>query len=85
MNELYQFIETKIRQSGYPGKIDGEDFYDDVSAEAEDQENGTYLFIVKKTDTFVYKGCMTVLDDQFDLHYVDIIDGEETYHVDFDN
>lgn len=85
MNELYQFIEEKIKQSGYPRKIGGDDFYDDVSAEADDQENGTYLFIVKKTDTLLYKGCMTVLDDQFDLHYVDIIDGEETYHVDFDN
>lgn len=85
MNELYQFIEEKIKQSGYPKKIDGDDFYDDVSAQADDQENGTYLFIVKKTDTLLYKGCMTVLDDQFDLHYVDIMDGEETYHVDFDN
>ena len=68
MEELYQFIEQKIKHTGYP----------------DDQENGTYVFIVKKSDTLSYKGCMTIMDDQFDLHYVDICDGDEVYHVDFD-
>ena len=84
MEELYQFIEQKIKNTGYPGEIDGCEFYDDISNEADDQENGTYVFIVKKSDTLSYKGCMTIMDDQFDLHYVDICDGDEVYHVDFD-
>ena len=50
MEELYQFIEEKIRKAGYPGMIDGREFYSDVSKEAEDQEIGTYIFIVKKSD-----------------------------------
>lgn len=84
MNELYQMIEERIKNSGYPQAIDGAEFYWDISAEAEEQKNGTYVFIVKKTDTLSYKGCMTIMDDEFDLHYVDILDGDETYHVDFD-
>ena len=84
MNELYELIEEKIKTAGYPGEIDGADFYGYVSAEADNQECGTYLFIIKKSDTVSYKGCMTIMEDEFDLHYVDIHDGEQIYHVDFD-
>ena len=38
MEELYQFIEEKIRKAGYPGMIDGREFYSDVSKEAEDRK-----------------------------------------------
>jgi hypothetical protein len=58
--------------------------YNDISDEADEKENGTYMFIIKKTDTLQYQGCMTIIDEQFDLHYVDIHDGIATYHVDFD-
>lgn len=84
MKELYELIEQKIKDAGYLAPVDGAEFYWDISAEAENQSNGMYIFIVKKTDTLSYKGCMTIMDDEFDLHYVDILDGDETYHVDFD-
>lgn len=84
MFELYQFIEERIKQAGYQGKINGREFYDDVSAEAENQDNGTYIFIIKKSDELTYQGCMTIMDEDFDLHYVDIIDKDNKYHVDFD-
>ena len=42
------------------------------------------MFLLKKSDTLSYKGCMEIMDDQFDLHYVDIHDGDKVYHVDFD-
>ena len=84
MEELYRLIEEKIRQSGYPGEIDGQTFYDEVSDEAEDQENGEYLFVIKKSETLSWQGAMEILDDQFDLHYVDIHDGGQVWHVDFD-
>lgn len=83
MEELYQFIEERIKKSGYPGEIDGREFYNDVSEEADDQAEGTYLFIIKKSDELSYQGCMDIFDEQFDLHYVDIRDGEQVYHVDF--
>jgi len=85
MNELYQLIEQKIKDAGYPGVIDGKEFYHDVSEEADSRENGTYIFIIKKSETLFYQGCMTIMDEEFDLHYVDIHVGEKEYHVDFDS
>ena len=84
MNELYELIEEKIKASGYPGEINGREFYNDISDEADEKENGTYMFIIKKTETLQYQGCMTISDEEFDLHYVDIHSGIATYHVDFD-
>ncbi len=85
MRELYELIEEKIRNAGYPGEIDGSEFYGDISDEVDEQENGTFMFLIKKTETLSYQGCMTIMDDEFDLHYVDICVGEKKYHVDFDN
>ncbi len=84
MEELYQLIEDKIKASGYTGDVDGREFYYEVSAEADTKENGKYLFMVKKTETVYYEGCMDIMDKDFDLHYIDIHDGDNTYHVDFD-
>ena len=85
MKELYRIIEEKIKNSGYPGEINGEEFYDEVSREADEKENGTYIFLIKKNETVFYQGCMEIMKNQFDLHYVDIHDGETVYHVDFDS
>lgn len=84
MDELYKLIEEKIKAAGYPGEIDGREFYNDVSDEADEKENGDYIFLIKKTEELMYRGCMTIIDEQFDLHYVDILEGDNTYHVDFD-
>ena len=84
MEELYEMIEERIKQSGFPGEIDGEEFYNDISAQAEDQEEGSYVFVIKKEDNLSYQGCMTIMEEQFDLHYVDILAGEKSYHIDFD-
>lgn len=84
MEELYRLLEQKIKNSGYPGNIDGEEFYNEISDEADEKENGTYIFMIKKSDTVFYQGVMEILDDQFDLHTMDIHVGETVYHVDFD-
>ena len=84
MEELYRLIEEKIKASGYTGPIDGEEFYNEVSDEADQQENGAYLFLIKKSEEVFYQGSMDILDSAFDLHYVDIHVGETVYHVDFD-
>ena len=84
MQELYDLIEEKIKKAGFPGFIDGEEFYGDISDEVDEQENGAFMFLIKKSETLSYQGCMTIMDDEFDLHYVDIHDGDKTYHVDFD-
>ena len=84
MRELYEMIEKLIREAGYPGEIDGREFYHDVSDEADEKSNGTYLFVIKKTETLSYHGCMEIMDSEFDLHFVDIHDGDAVYHVNFD-
>lgn len=84
MEELFELIEEKIKNAGYPGEIDGAEFYDDVSREADEQEEGTYLFLIKKDELLSYEGSMDIMENQFDLHYVDIHFGEKVYHVDFD-
>ena len=84
MKELYEMIEQMIKDSGCPIAIDGAEFYDDMNAEADNQENGTYMFIIKKDDNLSYQGCMTIMDEEFDLHYVDIHFNGQKYHVNFD-
>lgn len=84
MEELYRIIEEKIKKAGYPGEIDGREFYDDVSDEADQQDSGKFLFIIKKDEHLSYEGCMDIMDDDFDLHYVDIHVDDAVYHVDFD-
>ena len=47
MNELYELIEEKIKASGYPGEVDGREFYDDISDEADEKENRILLRYAK--------------------------------------
>lgn len=84
MEELYKLIEDKIKAAGYKAPVDGQEFYNDISDEADQKDNGTYMFIIKKDEHLFYQGCMTIMDEDFDLHYVDIHVGETVYHVDFD-
>lgn len=84
MEELYKLIEEKIKASGVPVEISGEVFYNEVSKEADEKENGAYIFMVNLGGTDYYEGNMEVLEEQFDLHTVDFHVGNEVYHVDFD-
>ena len=45
MNELYEAIEKKIKSSGYPRLISGEDVYDDICDQIEGKENGEYILL----------------------------------------
>lgn len=84
MKNLYKIIEEKIKASGYPGKIDGEAFYEEVASEAAGKEEGSYIFMVKWEEDIWYEGNMDILKDQFDLHTIDIHVGKLVFHVDFD-
>lgn len=37
MNELYEMIEKKIKESGYPRPISGSDVYDDICDQIEEK------------------------------------------------
>lgn len=47
MNELYELIEQKIKESGYPREISGEAVYNDICDQIEGKENGIYLLLSK--------------------------------------
>ena len=50
----------------------------------EDKENGTYLLMIKGEGDMHFECRVDILDDQFDLPFVDIHAGGKVYHVDFD-
>ena len=87
MDKLYQMIEQKLREADYTGEIDVREFHQDICATAEGQPNGTDTFIVEKSDKLSYHICMTIYNfgEDFDLHYVDIYDGDFVYHVDWES
>lgn len=84
MEEIFAFIEEKIKQSGYPGFISGEEFYDDVADEAENQDPGSYIVMIKKDDLLHYEARVDILEDAFDLHSCEIHFADKVYTVDFD-
>ena len=47
MEELYQAIEQKIKESGYPREISGEAVYEDICDQIDGKENGSYVLLSK--------------------------------------
>jgi hypothetical protein len=84
MDELYQLIETKIKSSGYQGEISGYDIYNEICDWIEDKDNGTYIFLSKKTDSIIYEYKIDILPDNFNLSTLTITDGTEKFIIDFD-
>ncbi len=84
MEELYRAIEEKIKASGYPGTVDGEAIYNEICDEMEQKENGSYLLMIKQDGNVYFECKVDIMDEEFDLPYMDIHDGEMVYHVDFD-
>lgn len=85
MEELYRLIEEKIYASGYEGVVSGAEIYDEICDEIEDKEEGSYIFMSKKEDDTIYEYKIDVMEDQFNLSYLDIKANGKTYHIDFDN
>ena len=84
MEELYRMIEEAIKATGYHGDIDGQDIYEDICDQIEDKEPGSYLLMSKKTDDVFFEYQVDVMEDQFNLSYVDIHEGDKVYHANFD-
>lgn len=84
MEELYRAIEAKIKASGYPHPVDGREFYNDLCDEMEERENGTYLLMIKQEGDTYFECRVDIMDDNFDIPFMDIHDGDKVYHVDFD-
>lgn len=84
MNELYEAIEMKIKEAGFDRKIDGRDVYYDICEQIEDKEPGTYLVMSKFFDDVVFEYTVTVMEEEFNLSTLRIVQGEKVIEIDFD-
>ena len=84
MNELYEMIEKKIRESGYPREISGMDVYDDICDQMEGKENGAYVLLSKFEEDVIFEYHITVMDDEFNLGILTLRTPEGVFETNFD-
>ncbi len=84
MEELFDAIEKKIKESGYPRKVSGEAIYEDICDQIEGKENGTYLLLSKFEEDVVIEYQITIMDENFNVGLVTIKAPEGVFAVDFD-
>ena len=84
MNELYEAIEQKIKASGYPRAISGEDVYNDICDQIDGKENGTYLLLSKFEEDVVFEYHITIQDEDFNLGILTMRTPEGVFEADFD-
>ncbi|MGL6104943.1 hypothetical protein [Romboutsia sp.] len=84
MEEIYRIIEEKIKASGYLGEVSGEEIYDEICEEIEEKEEGSYIFMSKKEDDVLFEYKIDVMEEQFNLSYIDINAPQGKFHIDFD-
>ncbi len=84
MNELYEDIEQKIKASGYPRAISGEDVYNDICDQIDGKENGTYLLLSKFEEDVVFEYHITIQDEDFNLGILTMRTPEGVFEADFD-
>lgn len=85
MNEIYDAIEQKIREAGYLKEVSGFDIYNEICDFIEEKENGSYVFMSKPDDDTVFEYQVEIMDDNFNLSYINIKNGDQSYHIDFDH
>ncbi len=84
MEQFFKAIEKIIADSGYPEKVSGEEIYEDIISEIEDKENGSYIFMSKKSDDVYYEYRIQVYKDDFNLSSLVIHTKEKDWTVNFD-
>lgn len=84
MEALYQSIEDKIKAAGYQGLVDGESIYEEICDEIEERENGSYIFMSKREDDVFFEYKIDIMDEAFNLSYLNINTPTGIIHVDFD-
>ena len=84
MNELYEAIEKKIKDAGYPRKISGIDVYNDICDQIDGKENGTYILLSKFEDDVGSEHHITIQDEDFNLGILTMKTPEGVFEADFD-
>lgn len=84
MEEYYKAIEEKIKASGFPGKLSGEELYDDICDQIDGKENGEYVLISKRSEELMLEYHITIMDEEFNLGILRITTPGGDYIIDFD-
>ena len=84
MNELFEVIEKRIKEAGYPRKISGADVYDDICDQIEGKENGSYVLLSKFEDDVIFEYHITIMDHEFNLGILTMRLPEGVYAANFD-
>ena len=84
MSELFELIEKKIKASGYPRAIRGEDVYEDICDQIEGKENGSYILLSKFEDDVIFEYHITIRDQDFNLGILTMRTPEGVFETDFD-
>lgn len=84
MELIYRAIEDKIRNAGFEREINGADVYDDICEQIDDKEPGTYLCISKFFDDVVFEYTIVVMEEEFNLSLLTIVEGDKRIEIDFD-
>ncbi|WP_310603917.1 hypothetical protein [Anaerosporobacter sp.] len=84
MEEFYTAIEDKIKESGYPKKVDGCSIYTEISDFIEDKENGSYIYLSKNHEDDVFEYQIDVMTDDFNLATLSITSNDQNYFINFD-
>ena len=84
MEQIYRAIEQKIKDAGFLREVSGEDVYDDICEQIDDKEPGTYLCISKFFDDVVFEYTIVVMEEEFNLSILTIVEGDNRIEIDFD-
>ena len=84
MKELYNAIEKKIKESGYPREISGQVVYEDICEQIDGKDKGTYLLISKFEEDVIFEYNITIMDDEFNLGLLTMRTPEGEFSADFD-
>ena len=79
MNELYEAIEKKIKDAGYPRNISGADVY-----EIDGKDKGEYILLSKFEDDVVFEYHITIQEEDFNLGILKMKTPEGEFVADFD-
>ena len=84
MDQIYRAIEKKIKDAGFLREVSGMDVYDDICEQIDDKEPGTYLCISKFFDDVVFEYTIVVMEEEFNLSVLTIVEGDKRIKIDFD-
>lgn len=86
MDEIYKAMEEKIKSSNaYPYPVRGMDIYDEICDQIDGKENGHYICMVKKEGGYHFEYHVQIMDNEFNLSGITVVNGDNKTFIDFDN